>query len=280
MTLVDDKGLSGSPSINVVISDPLPTPEPGNPPVSIITTADQGIVGQAVNFDASASQAANALVDFAWDFGDGTTADAVAVNKIYNSAGVFNIQLTVTDDQGLQDSDIHQITILEPTATTEPTATETPTVEATATETPTLEATATETSTVEATATETVTTEPTSTEEPTATTEATATTPAQPPQAVIEVSIEGLVIQAPISTTVGQTINFDGSSSQQGDGPITTYLWDFGSGQDVAAGPQTSFSYDMSAIYIVRLTIKDENGQEDFTEINIEVNPGDGGEGG
>jgi PKD repeat protein len=54
--------------------------------------------------------------------GDRTTANAVRIDHVYNTAGIFNVVLTVTDDQGLQGTTNHQIeiTAVEPEQPSEP----------------------------------------------------------------------------------------------------------------------------------------------------------------
>ncbi|MEZ4559403.1 MAG: PKD domain-containing protein [Caldilineaceae bacterium] len=68
-----------------------------------------GIVGEPVFFDASRSQAANPIVSYAWQFGDGTTANAVQVNKQYTAPGIYNVILTLTDSgTGREHQPAHQ----------------------------------------------------------------------------------------------------------------------------------------------------------------------------
>jgi uncharacterized delta-60 repeat protein len=61
--------------------------------------------GQApltVNFDGTASTANNGatIVDWFWDFGDGTTGSGATVNHTYRTGGDFYANLTVTDSNG------------------------------------------------------------------------------------------------------------------------------------------------------------------------------------
>jgi PKD repeat protein len=54
-----------------------------------------------VTFDASASSSPNGLiVDYAWDFGDGTTAGGAIVSHTYAEKGVYEITLEVRDSAG------------------------------------------------------------------------------------------------------------------------------------------------------------------------------------
>ncbi len=127
LTVTDDKDLSNT-AVQQVRIDPGPEPpQPGEPPVAVISAPTQGEVGQNVTFDASQSQSTNPIVSYAWNLGDGATANAVTINHAYNTPGVYNVILTLTDDQGLQGTANHQIQINEPP----PEATEEPTPEPT-----------------------------------------------------------------------------------------------------------------------------------------------------
>jgi large repetitive protein len=57
--------------------------------------------GQPVIFDGLASHDADgALTAFAWDFGDGATAEGEQVTHVFETAGVYQVLLSVTDDSG------------------------------------------------------------------------------------------------------------------------------------------------------------------------------------
>ena len=115
LTVTDDKGLSDSTTHRIKI-EAAPEPEPEEPPTAVIDGPTKAEVGETVTFDARDSECANKCVSYAWDLGDGTTANAVRIDHVYNTAGIFNVVLTVTDDQGLQDTTNHQIevTAIEP----------------------------------------------------------------------------------------------------------------------------------------------------------------------
>jgi PKD repeat protein len=81
---------------------PTPTPVP-QAPLAVIGVFNQGPTGQVITFDGSGSRASpgHNLVAFAWNFGDGTTANGVTVGHSYARPGNYVVTLTVTDDQGL-----------------------------------------------------------------------------------------------------------------------------------------------------------------------------------
>jgi PKD repeat protein len=69
-------------------------------------------VGQTVTFDASdSSDPDGTIVSYEWDFGDGSTGADVLTSHTYESAGIFNVTLTVTDDLGATDTLQQEITV-------------------------------------------------------------------------------------------------------------------------------------------------------------------------
>jgi len=68
-----------------------------------------------VAFDASASSDPDGTIaTYAWDFGDGTTAAGRTVSKHYNTAGSYNVKLTVTDNRGGSATSTHPVTVIAP----------------------------------------------------------------------------------------------------------------------------------------------------------------------
>jgi serine/threonine protein kinase/chitodextrinase len=113
--------LRPTPTPTLTPEPPTATLEPSQPPVAVIIAPGVAEVDQAVTFDARNSQSQAPITTFAWRFGDGDRAEAVVINHTYHRAGIYNVTLTVTNDQGLQDTTTHQIEIREaPTVTPEP----------------------------------------------------------------------------------------------------------------------------------------------------------------
>jgi len=56
--------------------------------------------GQPLFFDASASRDNVGVTEYAWDFGDATTATTATANHIYTRPGTYSASLTVTDAEG------------------------------------------------------------------------------------------------------------------------------------------------------------------------------------
>ncbi len=130
LTVTDQNGLSNTATMQITVKE-----EPGEdlPPAAVISAPGEAQVGQTVTFDASASQAEGRIVSYAWDLGDGTQANAITIQHVYNSPAVYNVILTVTDDKDLSDTTNVQINITAPKPTAEPTPepTEVPTPEPT-----------------------------------------------------------------------------------------------------------------------------------------------------
>lgn len=90
----------------------------GVPPAASFTaSATSGTAPVQINFDASASSDSDGNVTlYNWDFGDGSTSTGVTTFRIFNSAGTFNVQLRVTDDDGMTASAAKTITVTNPVA--------------------------------------------------------------------------------------------------------------------------------------------------------------------
>lgn len=63
-------------------------------------------IGECFTFDASKSTAFScgpcpATLTYAWDFGDGTTAEGPIVTKVYEKTGQYTVKLTITDGSNL-----------------------------------------------------------------------------------------------------------------------------------------------------------------------------------
>ena len=81
------------------------------------------------------------------------------------------------------------------------------------------------------------------------------------------------------------SLTFDGSGSQDTDGRITSYAWDFGDGQ-AADGQRVSYSYTSPGSYSVSLTVTDDTGAQGtdtamvtissiLPSDHVEIHPGD-----
>ena len=72
-----------------------------------------GLVNQSITFDGSSSfdpDTEDAL-HYQLDFGDGSTAEGVIIGHTYNTAGNYSVELTVTDEHGLQSKNSTHATV-------------------------------------------------------------------------------------------------------------------------------------------------------------------------
>ena len=88
---------------------------PNQPPVSILNAVPtSGEAPLRVRFDASLSSDDLGIVTYTWSFGDGRTGEGDTLSHTYTQPGIYTAQLTVTDAEGLFDTQTTQITVVEP----------------------------------------------------------------------------------------------------------------------------------------------------------------------
>jgi PKD repeat protein len=95
---------------------PGPAPAPGASPTAAFTAAPNSLRERYLaTFDAAASgDSDGSIADFAWDFGDGSTAHGAGLatgRHAYAAAGSYEVALTVTDNSGLHHRIAQTITI-------------------------------------------------------------------------------------------------------------------------------------------------------------------------
>ncbi len=260
MTVTDDKGLSDNDTQQIRISDETSTPEAPQPPIAVIDAPAQGQVGLPVTFYAGNSQSVNPISSYQWDFGDGTTADAVSVQKTFNEADVFTVSLTVIDDNGLTSIAEQQIAIRE----SDPPVVPTPTPEAVTPEPP-IEPTA-EATDATAEPTEEVTAEP-----PDATEAPEVELPIAPQQPVVVVTVDGVQVEpiitdgtSTVQLAAGQTLAIDASAALE-ETPELVFTWDMGDGSPPKTGPAFEHSYAEPGTYTISIDI--DNGTESATTV-------------
>ena len=77
----------------------------------------------------------------------------------------------------------------------------------------------------------------------------------------------------PLQIQEGETVTFDARDSEPIEGVITEYLWDFGDGQtsETTTG-FTSHRYSTFGMFIVELTVVNDQGGKDRATATISVN--------
>ncbi len=84
----------------------------GAPVANFVYSPENPVINETVTFDATSSAAnGGAMVNYAWDFGDGHTATGMVVTHAYDSHGVFTATLNVTDIAGLWDTESKTVTV-------------------------------------------------------------------------------------------------------------------------------------------------------------------------
>ena len=113
LTVVDNDGLTDSDAVNITVENKAPI---------AMASADftSGTAPLAVNFDSVGSNDPDVpygtITGYSWDFGDGVSSNTANPSHTYNSAGIFIVTLTVTDDIGDTGTDTVTINVSQPTA--------------------------------------------------------------------------------------------------------------------------------------------------------------------
>lgn len=109
LTVQDDRGKTDSATMRVNIERPAPA---NQPPAAVIKGRRQGGIGESLNFRANESTDSDGkIVEYRWDFGDGSQVKGARVSHTFNQAGTYPVTLTVTDNGGLSDSKTINVTI-------------------------------------------------------------------------------------------------------------------------------------------------------------------------
>jgi PKD repeat protein len=296
LTVTDDGGLSATATHTIVIQDPAPN----RPPVAQINGPARVLVGETAIFDSGGSHDPDGvIVSYVWDFGDGNQARSSqpadsTVAHTYNSAGTYQVSLTVTDDGGLSATANHTIVVEEVIPNQPPVAAIIGPDSALVGETVIFDsgnshdpdgaivsyvwdfgdgkpsrAVNSGASTVAHTYNTAGAYQVSLTVTDDGGLSAMAThiiviegiAPNQPPQAVIN---------GPTTAAAGQMVSFDGSSSSDPDGTIASYAWDFGDGA-TASGENVTHQYNSAGQYNVALIVTDDGGSSDRSTYTILV---------
>jgi len=232
--------------------------------------------------DASASSDSDgSIIDYAWDFGDGSTASGVNANHTYGAAGSYLVTLTVTDDGGAIGSTTKTVTVTSGT-NQPPVAAFTPTCTAldcsfdgSASFDPDGSIVSYDWDFGDGSTGTGATTAHTYATDGSYTVTLTVMDDAGAVASVSQtVSVAAPVTnQAPVAdfgfTCTDLTCDFDGTASTD-DGTITSYAWDFGDNA-TATGVTTTHSYAAAGTYTVTLTVTDEGGLTDSAAKSVSV---------
>ncbi|MBU0616507.1 MAG: PKD domain-containing protein [Planctomycetes bacterium] len=113
LTLTDDSGSQNDATLVIAVTEA---------PIAVIlaTPSSAASAPAVINFDGSASLDPDGeIIEYRWDFGDGSREFLEEVAHVYASAGTFRARLTVTDDKGVTGSAEKLIPVGIPTPTIE-----------------------------------------------------------------------------------------------------------------------------------------------------------------
>lgn len=291
LRVTDRKGLQDDTSYTIKIhQDPADT----TPPVAEIAAPTNAQTGQDVTFDGSRSQSLNPIVRYEWDFGDGATGRGQKITHRYSQPNLYRVRLTVYAQNGMVSNDNVQIHIDNPPqavisgpdktvagqeefysssqSTVNPVARyEWDFGDGVMYNTPDVRHTFQQPGDFNVVLRLTDQNGQTYADQKAVKVDRPPTGIVTPPTAVIGSPADGVTVNA------GAPVQFDGSTSQPGDNPISAYEWDFGDpasgGNNTASGPTASHTYNQAGAYPVTLKVTDDQGVSNATSIQVVVSP-------
>jgi PKD repeat protein len=273
LTVTDDDGATGTVSHVVTVTIP------NQVPTAAFTSDCPNL---ACTFDATGSSDTDgSVVSWAWTFGDGETATGPTPSHTYAAAGSYDVELTVTDDDGATDTVTH--TVVAEIPNEKPVARFTSDGEHLAWSFDGTTSSDADGSVVSYAWTFgdgetgsgpapshtfaaagsydvelTVTDDDGATDTVTHTVSATTPPPNEPPTADFSASCVELVC------------SLDGTSSSDTDGTVASYAWAFGDGGS-GTGATASHTYGEAGSYQVTLTVTDDDGATASTTKSVAV---------
>ncbi|MGD9170414.1 MAG: PKD domain-containing protein, partial [Candidatus Thiodiazotropha sp.] len=266
-------------SVSVDPANQAPTADPAGP--------YSAKAGESLVFDGTGSTDPDGSISsYAWDFGDGASGTGANPSHTYTKAGTYNVSLKVTDDAGLSGSAVTTASIGEvdkqaPVANVNGPYTGTVNAQLTFSSNGSKDpdgsivsyswdfgdgdtasgADVSHTYTKEGSYNVTLTVEDNDGIQDSAST-----------TAVIGVGNLAPTSDAkgPYSAKVNEAVQFDGSGSQDPDGSIAAYDWDFGDGSS-GSGSNPTHSYSEPGTYNVTLTVYDDSGALDADSTTVTV---------
>ncbi|AKA36092.1 PKD domain-containing protein [Flagellimonas lutaonensis] len=282
LTVTDNDGLTDTDTVTIQING-------ANLPPTAVAEATP-LTGESplqVTFTGSNSTDDVGIVSYAWDFIDGGNSTEADPIYTFNTPGIYDVELTVTDGEGLTDTDVVTITVNAPNQAPTAVAEATPLTGESPLQVTFTGSNSSDTdgtiesyswnfgdggSSTEADPVYTFNTAGTYDVELTVTDDGgltntdtvtiTVSEPNQPPTAVAEAT--------PLSGDAPLQVAFTGSNSTDDVG-IVSYAWDFKDGS-TSTQADPSHTFNTAGTYVVELTVVDAEGLTDTDTVTITVN--------
>lgn len=283
LTVTDNAGVSNSrqqDDLAALINDP---------PVAKATAPEKAAIAEKINLDASASTDRDGqIVDYLWDFGDGTSARGAQAKHAFAASGRYRVVLTVRDNSATTTDtarDTLRIFVNQP-----PVAQAGPDQTVTASvvefdgsgskdsdgELVRYDWTFSDGGKDNGVKTSHVFARPGTYKNQLTVTDNSGTQNDQATDEMVVIVNDKPIADAGRDQTgaPGQSLAFDGSSSFDSDGTISAYAWKFGDGQS-AEGQKVHHAFSAPGTYAVRLEVRDNSGDDnavDFDEAIVRIN--------
>ena len=106
LTVTDTNGATNANEIVIeIVANKLPE-------ANIAGEDRTSFVGEAIDFSGSGSDEDGNITSYVWDFGDGSTMTGDSAAHIYNSVGIYTVELTVADNGGATATDTIAVTVI------------------------------------------------------------------------------------------------------------------------------------------------------------------------
>jgi len=267
----------------------LDAPDVDDPPMAVASISPAtGDLSTAFAFDASGSLDDVGIAAWLWDFGDGTNATTAAATHTYTTRGTFSVSLTVWDARTQMGTDTATVDVLnrDPVAGAGVDFTasvgSTVTLDATSSSDPDGDVLAYAWAQVSGPA---ITLLGASTAAPSFVPSAAGTyvfvvtvsdglggsaVDTVTVTAIVNLAPTAVISVVPMSGTLTTAFAFDGTASNDPDGVILTYAWDFGDGGSSVTATATH-TYGARGAFTVTLTVTDDDGSTGQATLAVTV---------
>ncbi|MBT9186732.1 PKD domain-containing protein [Zobellia russellii] len=107
LTVTDAEGLKNKETVSITVE----SKENTAPVAKLSASKTSGILPLMVDFTGSGSTDDTGVTAYSWDFKDGNSSDKPDPSHTFESAGSYEVELTVTDEEGLKNKETVSITV-------------------------------------------------------------------------------------------------------------------------------------------------------------------------